>query len=85
MMAASPYAQVQVARAARFVVRLGTNCTARRPYLPDYKGQRATTYERYSSATVGQKMERSDVAGNSPGRHIKLQLRGAHDHRLWLA
>jgi hypothetical protein len=31
--------QVQVARAARFVVRLGTNCTARRPYLPATKGR----------------------------------------------
>ncbi len=31
--------QVQVARAARFVVRLGTNCTARRPYLPTKKGR----------------------------------------------
>jgi hypothetical protein len=32
-------AQLQAAGAARFVVRLGTNCTARRPYLPDYKGR----------------------------------------------
>ena len=32
-------AQLQVADAARFVVRLGTNCTARRPYLPAYKGR----------------------------------------------
>lgn len=32
-------AQLQAAGAARFVVRLGTNCTARRPYLPVYKGR----------------------------------------------
>lgn len=32
-------AQLQAAEAARFVVRLGTNCTARRPYLPPYKGR----------------------------------------------
>jgi hypothetical protein len=32
-------AQLQAAGPARFVVRLGTNCTARRPYLPDYKGR----------------------------------------------
>ena len=32
-------AQLQAAGSARFVVRLGTNCTARRPYLPDYKGR----------------------------------------------
>jgi len=32
-------AQLQAASAARFVVRLGTNCTARRPYLPVYKGR----------------------------------------------
>lgn len=32
-------AQLQAAGAARFVVRLGTNCTARRPYLPLYKGR----------------------------------------------
>ena len=32
-------AQLQTAGAARFVVRLGTNCTARRPYLPAYKGR----------------------------------------------
>lgn len=31
--------QVQVARIARFVVRLGTNCTARLPYLPTKKGR----------------------------------------------
>ena len=31
-------AQLQAAGAARFIVRLGTNCTARRPYLPAYKG-----------------------------------------------
>jgi hypothetical protein len=37
-------AQLQAANAARFVVRLGTNCTARRPYLPAYKdrGRRPT-------------------------------------------
>jgi hypothetical protein len=32
-------AQLQAVGAARFVVRLGTNCTARRPYLPLYKGK----------------------------------------------
>jgi hypothetical protein len=32
-------AHLQAAGAARFVLRLGTNCTARRPYLPDYKGR----------------------------------------------
>ncbi len=32
-------AQLQAAGAARFVVRLGTNCTARRPCLPVYKGR----------------------------------------------
>lgn len=32
-------AQLQAAGADRFVVRLGTNCTARRPYLPKYKGK----------------------------------------------
>lgn len=32
-------AQLQATGAARFVVRLGTNCTARRPYLPVYKGR----------------------------------------------
>ena len=32
-------AQLQAAGVVRFVVRLGTNCTARRPYLPDYKGR----------------------------------------------
>jgi hypothetical protein len=32
-------AQLQAASAARFVVRLGTNCTARRPYLPVYQGR----------------------------------------------
>ncbi len=32
-------AQLQAVGAARFVLRLGTNCTARRPYLPDYKGR----------------------------------------------
>lgn len=32
-------AQLQAAGAARFVLRLGTNCTARRPYLPDYRGR----------------------------------------------
>lgn len=32
-------AQLQAAGTARFVVRLGTNCTARRPYLPDNKGR----------------------------------------------
>jgi hypothetical protein len=32
-------AQLQAAGAARFVLRLGTNCTARRPELPDYKGR----------------------------------------------
>lgn len=32
-------AQLQAAGSARFVVRLGTNCTARRPYRPDYKGR----------------------------------------------
>ena len=32
-------AQLQAAGAARFVVRLGTNCTARRPYPPVYKGK----------------------------------------------
>jgi hypothetical protein len=32
-------AQLQAAGAARFVVRLGTNCTARRRYLPVYKGR----------------------------------------------
>jgi hypothetical protein len=32
-------AQLQAAGAARFVVRLGTNCTARRPYLPVYNGR----------------------------------------------
>jgi hypothetical protein len=32
-------AQLQAAGAARFIVRLGTNCTARRPSLPVYKGR----------------------------------------------
>jgi hypothetical protein len=32
-------AQLQAAKAARYVVRLGRNCTARRPYLPAYKGR----------------------------------------------
>jgi hypothetical protein len=32
-------AQLQATGAARFVVRLGTNCTARRPYLPLYQGR----------------------------------------------
>jgi len=32
-------AQLQAAGAARFVVRLGTNCTARRPCLPAFKGR----------------------------------------------
>jgi hypothetical protein len=32
-------AQLQAAGAARFIVRLGTNCTARRPYLPVYKSR----------------------------------------------
>lgn len=32
-------AQLQAAGVARFIVRLGTNCTARRPYLPQYKGK----------------------------------------------
>ena len=32
-------AQLQAAGAARFIIRLGTNCTARRPYLPVYKGR----------------------------------------------
>ena len=32
-------AQLQAVGAARFIVRLGTNCTARRPYLPAYKGR----------------------------------------------
>jgi len=32
-------AQLQAAGAARFVVRLGTNCTARRPCLPVYKSR----------------------------------------------
>lgn len=32
-------AQLQAAGVARFIVRLGTNCTARRPYLPKYKGR----------------------------------------------
>jgi hypothetical protein len=32
-------AQLQAADVARFVVRLGTNCTARRSYLPVYKGR----------------------------------------------
>jgi hypothetical protein len=32
-------AQLQAAGAARFVDRLGTNCTARRPCLPAYKGR----------------------------------------------
>lgn len=31
--------QLQAAGAARFIVRLGTNCTARRPSLPVYKGR----------------------------------------------
>jgi len=31
--------QLQAAGAARYIVRLGTNCTARRPYLPAYKGK----------------------------------------------
>ena len=32
-------AQLQAAGAARFIVRLGTNCTARRPSVPVYKGR----------------------------------------------
>ena len=32
-------AQLQAAGTARFIVRLGTNCTARRPKLPVYKGR----------------------------------------------
>lgn len=32
-------AQLQAAGTVRFIVRLGTNCTARRPYLPVYKGR----------------------------------------------
>jgi len=32
-------AQLQAVGAARFILRLGTNCTARRPCLPPYKGQ----------------------------------------------
>jgi hypothetical protein len=32
-------AQLQAAGTARFVVRLGTNCTARRPHLPASKGR----------------------------------------------
>jgi hypothetical protein len=32
-------AQLQAVGAARFVVRLGTNCTARRPHLPAYRGR----------------------------------------------
>ena len=32
-------AQLQAAGVARFIVRLGSNCTARRPCLPPYKGQ----------------------------------------------
>ena len=32
-------AQLQAAGAAQFVVRLGTNCTARRPHLPASKGR----------------------------------------------
>jgi len=32
-------AQLQATGVARFIVRLGTNCTARRPYLPQYKGR----------------------------------------------
>jgi hypothetical protein len=32
-------AQLQAAGAARFIVRLGANCTARRPTLPKYKGR----------------------------------------------
>jgi len=32
-------AQLQAAGAARYIVRLGTNCAARRPTLPPYKGR----------------------------------------------
>lgn len=32
-------AQLQAAGVARFIVRLGSNCTARRPRLPKYKGR----------------------------------------------
>jgi hypothetical protein len=32
-------AQLHTVGAKRFIVRLGTNCTARRPYLPQYKGR----------------------------------------------
>jgi hypothetical protein len=32
-------AQLQAAGAALFIVRLGSNCTARRPHLPKYKGR----------------------------------------------
>jgi hypothetical protein len=32
-------AQLQAAGVPRFIVRLGSNCTARRPYLPEYKGR----------------------------------------------
>jgi hypothetical protein len=32
-------AQLQAADVARFIVRLGANCTARRPVLPEYKGR----------------------------------------------
>ena len=32
-------AQLQAAGAARYIVRLGTNCTARRPRLPVYQGR----------------------------------------------
>jgi hypothetical protein len=32
-------AQLQAAGAERFIIRLGTNCTARRPHLPTYAGR----------------------------------------------